>query len=646
MRPGLPKARQGWRRLSPLFFCLGLALPAIAEIRIDIEGHHFFRASQILASLPADPEVEDQRDLLAWQDEAIEAVSDLYRRQGFFDINSNLVLDSLAEGQKYRRALLKVFEGERYRWDSVFVAAVDSGRLPLISDPEKLGARFGQPYREEVLLQDKRVLMRQYGDAGFVRAEVEHFVFLNRESKRVRLEYRISPSYPVIFDTLILSNRRPPPADSLPGLTREDALRSLLPYQRGDTVRISRNDQLIAKLQYTHAFRYARLKDSLGMGEGHRSALILQSEERVPGHLRTALQWESQYGVGVAFDISHSNIAGTLNELHGGTGLAVDRQNLYLGYGSPLTLGYLIRFDNDLNIDWYQDKAVHTEEGFFGGDFRAANTARLTWPWSYWLNLITNAELESKSRLLEISGSRERSLNLNFIQSAQFSFLNQMMDPSRGMRQAFSWGNGGSVLEDGEFRFAEFRHNWLEFQSGYYYYLPPWSQIGLAFRLDGGRFFGAGGTNSDRFFLGGGRSVRSYAYQDLCPERHVDLTDTTRTVCSTENLTAAYFLTSYELRLSPFALGYISPRGFWNGLIPLKFVPFFDFGKVWNAQGEFSLHSQMGGQGLAYGLGLRYPLLGVFNLRLDFAYGDPKISNQLAGVTWPDTWVLDLAQAF
>jgi outer membrane protein assembly factor BamA len=519
----------------------------------------------------------------------------------------------------------------------------------LVADTAGLAAKRGRPYREDLIFEDRRFLLQSYGNSGYVRARVDDKVAIKADTRTVKVDYLVEPSYPVIFDTLILRNQRAAPADTLEGITRDNILRSLVRYDKGDTVRISGNDRLLEKLQYTGAFNYARIKDSLLPGPQHRSALILQLQERIPGNLRSSVFYETYTGPGVSLDVRHSNFAGTLDEVRGGTSLATLRQNLYMGYGSPLTFGYLIRFDDDFSVNWYQDQDIHAQgtdsaEGWFGGDFLAVNSARLTWPWSYWLRLVGNAELESKSRMLTLE-SRERSLNLNFIQTAYFAFLNQTLDPSRGIRFSPSWGNGGPFIEDGRFRFTEFRHNWLEIQSGYYYYYPGVKPVKFAFRADGGRFFGEGGTNSDRFFLGGGRSVRSYGFRELCPEMETAATSDgdSVSVCSTKNQTLAYFLTSYEVRVAPFAFGFINARGRWKSLLPLELVPFYDFGKVWNTDRGFALTGashQGHGQGVAKGLGFRYPLLGIFNLRIDFAYGRERDSN------WPDAWIVDLAQAF
>jgi outer membrane protein assembly factor BamA len=679
------RARGRWGIVSVLL----LWSVATAGIDLEIHGNSYVSERRIKEGISSEPENFKKDGLLTWQEDAQFFVSDLYRRNGYFDAQVDVQVQPRKGGGKEDwNAVMTIREGERYRFDTVQVVIVPSKSgatppqdsaasraihpaaakssvtqldptgvdslapsatplglpSPVRIDSSDFKAQSGKPYQENMVFEDRRFLLQRFGNSGYVHAKVDDKVWVKAPTHTVKVDYLVEPAYPVLFDTLFIRDQRAWPADSLGGITQERLLRSLVKVKKGDTVRISESDRWIEKLQYTGAFNYVRLRDTLLPGPAHASGLTLQLEERVPGNIRTSTFYETYSGFGVSVDARHSNVAGSLTELRGGLVLASQRQNLYLGYGSPLLFGYLIRFDDDLGVNWTQDKSVAADAGTFGGDFQALNSARLTWPWSNWLRLVGDAELESKSRMLSLD-SRERSLNLNFIQTAYFSFLNQALDPSRGVRFAPSWGNGGPFLEDRKFRFTEFRHNWLEMQSGYYYYYPSLHQIKLAIRLDGGRFFGEGGTNSDRFFLGGGRSVRSYGFQDLCPETERDSLG--HTVCSTKNQTLAYVLTSYELRIAPFAFGMVPNTGLWKQLIPLEFVPFYDFGKVWNLQKGFALSGGEGsahqphGQGVAVGLGLRYPLLGIFNFRLDLAYNGKHDNGN-----WPDAWVVDLAQAF
>ncbi len=618
------------------FAVLASAALALGGIRVEITGNHFFGGWKIKDALPTDPEKFDGDGLNGWKDDAVFNVTDLYRQNGFFDAHVDLDMTQ-GSGPKDWKCRLTLDEGKRYLFDTVCIVIVrdsaappggDSTTLPvdsvcadtmnakpagktplaLVVKPGELNAEAGKPYQENDLFKDRRRLIRNYGDAGFVHVKVDDKVAVKPDSKTVKVSYSVDPFLPVIYDTTFIHNRRAPPDDSLPGITRHGLLRSLVPYRKGDTVRISPNAPLIEKLQSTGVFDFVRIKDSLMPGPEHGSAFLLEGEEHVPGHLRSSLFWDSQYGAGVSFDADYDNVAGTLNQLRSEVSLSTDRQRLYGGITLPLLFGSIIRFNNDLDVNWYQAPPVPNSQGLFGGDFTATNSARLSWPWSYWLRLISDAETGAESQMMGVG--RTRALDLNFIQTATISFVDQPMDPTRGLRYAFIWGNGGPLVEDGDLALTRLRHNWFEVQSSDYYYYPPLRQIKFAVRLSGGRFFGEGGTNSERFFLGGSRSVRSYGFQSLCPE--VD----TAGFCSTDHLEAAYFLTSYELRIVLFDFGFINPRTFLKALIPLEVVPFYDFGKVWNVEDGFSFSTQTHGQGKAYGIGLRYPLLGIFNFRL------------------------------
>jgi len=59
-----------------------------------------------------------------------------------------------------------------------------------------------------------------------------------------------------------------------------------------------------------------------------------------------------------------------------------------------------------------------------------------------------------------------------------------------------------------------------------------------------------------------------------------------------------------------------------------------DYGNVWEVGKKLNPE----GRGRAFGLGLRFSVLSIFNLRLDYAVDGLERRN--------DQWVLDLAQAF
>jgi outer membrane protein assembly factor BamA len=664
-----------------LFMFVTVSSPAFSALSPEFIGNTAFNGAVLRNLTPEEPAVSRKDDVLDWAADAEWLVERHYHERGWLDAK---VEATLVEGADARDWIVRfdIEEGGRYRFGNVRVI-VDGDSSGVVPGNPTLRARPGRVYSESDVIRDSREIRRAFGNAGFVRAEVRQHLILRDSGLTSSVLYSVERGDPVIFDTLIIRTRRTPTAalpdaDSLPGLTRESLLRSFFTYKRGDTLRIGLNDEVIEKLQSTGQFNLTRLEDELITGgdaqavapaptgeavddapEGparptpqtepsapavKRSRLILEVEEKVPGKLGGSVFYETQYGFGVSAQTSHSNLWGTLQEGRGGASIAQRRQTATLGYGSPLLFGRLLRFDNDLTTEWYQDQLP--DEAPFAGDFRASNLASLSRNFNYWLRWVSGAEVEYKSRVVaDAAGALERENGglLTLANTGFVTFLDHPLNPTSGTRFALTVGHGASIYERGALRSLDNRHTWVETRTAFYSHFPGYPQFVGAVRLDGGRFFGAGGQNVERFFLGGPRGVRSYGFRQLCP----DALAPPQGSCALNEtaIEPAYVLGSAELRLRPLDFPWMSSRGFVGFFKPMEFVPFVDYGKVWNMREESASLSQdfwnSGfGRGIAMGGGVRYPLFGIFTLRLDFAWGRPGGGNA------PDQWLIDLAQAF
>lgn len=629
-----------WIRWAAILLVFAAGVSA-SDLKVTLQGEKSFHEQELSDGLPDMPEKLSDDKVKSWSEDAAYEIENFYQEAGYFQVNVDPQIQNASAGNKTWKVLLKISEGPRYHFGQVHVVIQDDSTE--ILPPDNLTAKEGKPYVEEDLSLDQRQITRTFGNDGFVRARVTQETIQHDSTSSVDVVYRVNRGHAVVFDTLLVNIRRVPPMDSLEGLTRENLLRELVPYHHGDTVRTDPNDKLIEKLQSTGLFNSVRLNDSL-LADTGGSALILDVEEKVPGHASASVFYETQYGLGVAGSITHSNVAGSMKELNVGAEFAQHKQSFSAGFGSPLIWNLLLRFTDNALVEWYQDQLPGTP--IFSGDFHASNTASLSRTFNFWLRGVSSFELDYLDQFVVDTGStvltREKLSSLDLVNTAFISFVDQDLNPSRGVRYALTWGNGSPI--DGWSGIVNDRSNWLQLQSAYYYYIPPWNQVKVAFRLDGGRFFGDGGENSNRFFLGGPRNVRSYDFEQLCP----DAPPPSVGACplSQEPLEPAYFLLSAELRLSPFDFPAVESRGFTKYLKPLGIVPFVDYGKVWNLYGDdhFAFTRKFfgsgNGRGIAYGGGLRYPLLGIFDFRLDLAWGRP------GGGDWPDEWLVDLAEAF
>lgn len=620
-----------------LSICL-CAIAVRAATVLDIEGNSHLSKKKIetVLSLPEKPKELSAEDWENWSDEAASSLSELYADDGYMDAAFRVAppADSAANpaktgGDFHIRLLIR--EGERYKYGNVSLKVAE--KSPTVVDVQSLRCRTGKPYQKDDVFRDRREILNAYGDAGFLHCRSTENITTDSTAKSIKVEFQVDPGPAVVFDTLMIRNSREEDSTGARGITSERLLRSLLGLKRGDTVSLAAIAKFEKKLKSTRAFNFVRLRDSLSENQGNRSALVLSTEERVPGEMEASLFYETQYGAGVSADWSHGNIWGLLHEGRLGGSFAQRKQNVYLGYSSPLFFGTSFRFDNDLITNWYQDSPLQSGVGSFRGDFDITNASKLSKSFTPWLRDVETTELTGKSTKTD-SVTLDRAFNVNFINSAFFSFIDDVANPTKGTRFSFTWGNGGAFFNQGQLLSTSqlqvpvgTRHNWLEAESGFYY--PLVERLKLAFRLDGGRFFGEGGINSERFYLGGPRSVRSYGWRRVCPEK-----DTVTGLCIKSGVEPAYFLSSFELRTSPFSSAYINPEGRWRYLLGLQVVPFVDYGNVW----EVGRKLTPDGEGRAYGLGLRYSLLSIFNLRLDYAVDGWPIKH--------DQWVLDLAQAF
>ncbi|MBD3321602.1 MAG: BamA/TamA family outer membrane protein, partial [Chitinivibrionales bacterium] len=337
--------------------------------------------------------------------------------------------------------------------------------------------------------------------------------------------------------------------------------------------------------------------------------------------------YETQEGPGTEARIEHGNVGGRFHEISLGNTIARRKQRLDIGYNTPLLMGLLLRFENELAIAWYQLGGLHDSLAtpVFGGDLEISIGSRFSRDLTRWLSVSLGGELvhteqQSAPELPTIS------TNLNIISSASFHFIDAPFNPARGMTFKLNLGNGGRLQLDNFSKLIGARHNWIELQTSWYYPLP--GPLIAAMRGDGGRFFGDGGINAREFYLGGPRSIRAFMFRDIRPGDP-----------GNAGMEPAYYLFSGELRAGLFDFGWFRenvPLG--KSIASLRFVPFVDYGKVWNLRYAFELHGT--GEALAGGIGLRYPLLGVFNIRVDFAWGTVPAGDETFRV------VMDLANAF
>jgi len=615
-----------------LWLLLSVASLHAAPLDLSIRGNENLGDARIrdVLVIPQNPELYSAREWEAWSEDASSVIEELYHDIGFFicRVKVNLIgREEGAEDSKPAEIELLVFEGPRFTFRHV---SIDAGDAPMLLPVKSLRCEPGRDFDQDLLFKDRRDLLRAYGNAGFLHVKVGEIWRLDTTAHAVDLIYQVEAGKPLVFDTLIIQNSRENDSDQTPGLTSKSLLRSLLPLKKGDTVSLRKTSNFERKLRSTHVFNYVRLKDSLLAQDSTASALLLKTEEHIPGELEWSAFYETQFGPGFSTSWTHGNLGGRLHEGHALLSFAQKRQTLFMGYASLLFLTTPFRFDYDITSDWLQASSPTEDAPFFGGDYNVENQSRLSRAFGGHFRYVATAELRGRSIDQDTLGQL-RDFNLNWLNSGFLTFLDDFLNPTRGSRHGLTWGNGGPILSSGELNVFQNRHNWLEVENAAYLPLRDW--LNLAVRGDFGRFIGKADLNAERFFLGGTRNVRSHGWREVCPELD------SRGECLLKGLEPAYILLSAELRLSPFPAHWGLKDNWTRNLPGIQVVPFVDYGLIWQIDEKI----QASGRGRAFGLGLRYVLFSLFNLRLDYAL-DPY-RTQSDGF-WLRRWVIDLAQAF
>lgn len=608
------------------FFCIVLVIFSSnshgAELNIMGNENLSSRKIKALLSVPKSFEKYEKYEIRRWIYGSQLDIGYAYENLGYLDagINIHVYKDTLKNRAKWN-VNVAVQEGPRYVFGNVNLVLADDSK-PLVKKKD-LKTRPDEFINPEYPADDKRHIEKIYGNKGFAKRQVKVDYQINDSVKTVDVNFLVDPSYMVVFDALVVRNKREKQTDSSRGLSNETFIRRIFKIEKGDTVNLSEANEFKARLKSTRAFNYVRLKDSLIAGEINKSVLTLALEERVPGRISNSLFWETEDGFGVESGLNHKNLLG---KFYGGkinVRLAQRKQSVSLGMTNPLLFGRRLRLDNNLVLIW------RDEPRDYESDFDAIFTSSLSRYFAKWMRFSGTLEFEGTRSLLEF----KRVINLNTYGTLALLFIDNELNPNRGSKFAFTLGNGGPFIDkNNEFKFTELRHNWLEIKSSYFYPLS-WFSVG-ALRLDGGVFSRDGGDNSKRFFLGGRKSIRNKDFREICPER-VLRQDSSSADCSPD-VTPVYYLMSFELRLRILSGIDFDEKKSWKKLKQLQVVPFTDYGRIW----DYGAPVKEEGKGFDVGLGIRLPLL-VFNFRFDYAVG------WNGGPDFDDyRFIIDLTQAF
>jgi len=441
---------------------------------------------------------------------------------------------------------------------------------------EAAGLAPGTPYREAEVAAAAARVREAYRHAGYLDATVKPRTDFGPDHEHADVRFVIAEGRQRRLGAVIVTGN---------GKTRRNVVLRELPLRPGDPFDPARLDEGRLDLYRLGLFREVRYLLPEPAGDGRVQDLVVQVRERPGGAIGFGLGYATDEQYRGFVELSQQNLLGT------GRGAGVKASVSTIGYRDDLfyTEPWLLGFDVKGQANLYQERRdeigydVLRRGASVGFDRELARRVLLSMRYRSEFVRYENVQ----PGIEELEGPLE-SFNIGSLgATAHLDLRDSPISPRRG---SFYLGSvefarpylGGNA----SFTKYELAGSW---------YRPLGRSAEVALGLRGGftqlLITGGGLPLSERFFLGGDRSVRGYAYKGIGPKDP-----------SGDPLGGnAYALGSLELRFTV-----------WE---KVRGVAFVDAGELWAGAEDLPAS----GLKVAVGPGLRYDTL-VGPIRLDLGY--------------------------
>ncbi len=430
-----------------------------------------------------------------------EAFKEILRSQGYFD--SEIAFDisqtekqawsltfDIASGPIYRLARA------RYRFQPPLGAT-----KPDLPKPESLGLQKGEPLLAESVRRAKERLAERIGNQGYVFAALDKPRLLVDHSRNsVEVELVIHPGPKARFGEVAFQ-----------GLQSVDPelVRQKIPWSKGDVYDPTLVRQYKQRLLATELFSFIQVHHGDSLNESGRLPLTVELKEREHRTVSLGGFFDTDIGPGVRASWEHRNILGQGEKLRVQSEASQIRQELQTRYREDAfyspnqslnLLGSLAREDTDT----YESLSFSSR----GGVERQLTET-----------LLAGGGVGYKGSRIKEQGETKTFHLFSLPLFLAIDNRDNVLDPTRGYAAGLNLTPYRSLASQ-DLTFARTVATWRWYWSLFSEEAPV-----LAFRGKLGSLFGASTESipaDERFYAGGGGSIRGYPYQEVGPEKDGD----------------------------------------------------------------------------------------------------------------------------
>ena len=443
---------------------------------------------RLVEDIDYDEDSEEFRRAAAAREETIAAdLKKALKAKGYYDAEIEFVDNENEDLQ----GSYEIYTGPQYTISSITI------------EPENMAKNFDASIiktgdvleAQPVLDAQSKLYENIQKDKCYFSLDVQHAVILDEDNKTGQLIYTADIGPSATFGPAIFEGQ---------SSVELSYLNKLITWKKGDCFRQEKIRSLITKLLETGLFVRAESKLPEAPDQDGTVPVTIQLKERDHRSVKAGVSYYTDEGAGITLGWEHRNILGSGEKLEAELNVSQINQSLDLDFTKP----FFIRKDQSLEIngalrqqdtDAYEEKALD-----FGGSIKRQFNKRLSGN--------TGAQF-TFSEITDEDGTDTYGL-LSFPNALTFDNRDNPLDPHKGWHLKASIEPFYDMLGESD-PFTK-----IEAGARTYFNLIEDPDLVLALRANIGSIVGASTANvpaTERFYAGGGGSIRGFGYQEVGP---------------------------------------------------------------------------------------------------------------------------------
>ncbi len=438
------------------------------------------------------PSTRSQLEYRARQD--VRKMSRTLQSFGYFNPSIDIELQEAKSGLE---VVFQVQPGARYVLGMVNleVAAAEQEAELQLPEPEELGLEPGSAFRARQVRQTESRIREYLRNRGRPSPEVSlQQALVDHEQQQVDVYYHVQPGPEADFgQTRIQGLDR----------VRKAYVQERIPWQQGDIFQAEKLEELRRSLVASGLFSMVQVKTKSDLDQEGRAEIIVNLVERSPRTIKAGISYEADVGPKLSLGWEHRNVRGKGRSFKSSLSLSAMEVALDTEFSMPR----FRRQDQTLNLT--SSLARKETDAYESRSLGAA--ARVERQLSRHLS----AGAGVAYRMLQVTQEEREDFGLLSLPTKlQWDSRDQVLDPRQGIRSTLRLTPYTDTF-DQDLQF-------LKTQLGVSHYqgLMQGKRLILASRAKAGVISGAsrqGIPADERFYAGGGGSVRGYGFQKLGP---------------------------------------------------------------------------------------------------------------------------------